>query len=213
MDLCQAIKGRRSIRNYNDESIDKEILYKIIEAGTWAPSACNIQGWKYIILDSPDIFQMIYKAGSASFMKNVKQAIVVLYENQTDNVEYQDHIQSAAASIQNMILMAYSLGVGSWWVNNLPDKKKLRKILNVPSTYDPIAIVTLGYFDKKPNNRERKYAIQDVISYNTFEFDNVCQKSKAKVIVKRFCRKVYKKLPAKTFLLKFVGKMEKKFDN
>ncbi len=213
MELWQAIRDRRSIRKYTGELVDQEIIYKIIEAGIWAPSACNIQGWKYIVLDSPEVIKTIYKSGGASFLQNVKQAIVVLYENQTDNVEYQDHIQSAAASIQNMLLMAHSLKVGTCWVNNIPNKRILRRILNIPFSYDPIAIITIGYYDYIPNDRKRKYSVQELISYNKFDFDIVSSKSRIKVAIKRFCRKIYKILPGKVVLLKIVGKFEKKFDN
>ena len=213
MELWQAIRDRRSIRKYTGELVDQEIIYKIIEAGIWAPSACNIQGWKYIVLDSPEVIKTIYKSGGASFLQNVKQAIVVLYENQTDNVEYQDHIQSAAASIQNMLLMAHSLKVGTCWVNNIPNKRILRRILNIPYSYDPIAIITIGYYDYIPNDRKRKYSVQELISYNKFDFDIVSSKSRIKVAIKRFCRKIYKILPGKVVLLKIVGKFEKKFDN
>ena len=213
MELWQAIRDRRSIRKYTGELVDQEIIYKIIEAGIWAPSACNIQGWKYIVLDSPEVIKTIYKSGGASFLQNVKQAIVVLYENQTDNVEYQDHIQSAAASIQNMLLMAHSLKVGTCWVNNTPNKRILRRILNIPFSYDPIAIITIGYYDYIPNDRKRKYSVQELISYNKFDFDIVSSKSRIKVAIKRFCRKIYKILPGKVVLLKIVGKFEKKFDN
>lgn len=213
MELWQAIRDRRSIRKYTSELVDQETIYKIIEAGIWAPSACNIQGWKYIVLDSPEVIKTIYKSGGASFLQNVKQAIVVLYENQTDNVEYQDHIQSAAASIQNMLLMAHSLKVGTCWVNNIPNKRILRKILNIPFSYDPIALITIGYYDYIPNDRKRKYSVQELISYNKFDFDIVSSKSRIKVAIKRFCRKIYKILPGKVALLKIVGRFEKKFDN
>lgn len=213
MELWQAIRTRRSIRKYTDEVVDKETIYKIIEAGSWAPSACNIQGWKFIILDSPEVIKKIYKSGGASFLQNVKQAVVVLYENQTDNIEYQDYVQSAAASIQNMLLMAHSLNIGTCWVNNLPNKRVLRKILNVPFSYDPIALITIGYYDYAPHDRERKYSIRDLVSYNKFDFNIVSSKSRVKVAIKRFCRKIYKILPGKVLLLKIVGKLEKKFDN
>ena len=50
MDLDKAIRNRRSVRKYNDLRVSDEELRLIIQAGTWAPSACNLQQWKFIII-------------------------------------------------------------------------------------------------------------------------------------------------------------------
>ena len=213
MDLDAAILGRRSIRSYGDKKVDDATIKKIIEAGTWAPSACNIQGWKFLVIDEPEIFQSMLKHGAASFLKSVRKAILVLYENTTDNLEYNDYIQSAGACIQNMLLEAYSLGVGTCWVNFLPEKSVLRKILHIPNSYDPIALITLGYIDKPMNEMRRKYTIDDLIAYNRFSFKHYKEKAGVKLHIKRILRKLYLKFPCKKLVMKFLDKHEKKFNN
>ena len=213
MELSNAIINRRSIRIYKPDKIDDSTIRKIIEAGTWAPSACNVQGWKFIVIDDSEIFNTLLRHGAASFLKSTQQAILVLYENTTDNLEYSDYIQSASACIQNMLLMAYSLGIGTCWVNNLPEKRVVRKIFNIPESYDPIALVSLGYRVNSPNNRNRKYTLDELIAYNHFSFTNCKVPADGKLYIKRIMRRVYYKLPCKKLLLKFVGKFEKKFDN
>lgn len=213
MNLENAIRGRRSVRIYNDTLVDNTDIRNIIEAGIWAPSACNLQQWKFIVINEQDTFAELYRLGAASFLKDVKQGILILYNNQTDNLEYNDYIQSAAAAIENMLLKAYSLGIGSCWINNLPNKKVLRKFFDIPEYYDPIALVTVGYPAQKVNERERKYTIDQVISYGKFNFKETSHKSKGKVAFKRIARKIYKVMPMKTVVNKVVGKMEKKFDN
>lgn len=213
MELDTAISGRRSIRKYTAKKVTEEELQNIIRAGVWAPSACNLQQWKFIIIDQPEIFEKLYQMGSASFIKQVKQAILILYNNQTDNLEYSDYIQSASAAIENMLLKAYSLNIGTCWVNNLPNKKQLRGLFSIPASYDPIALITLGYFEQKVNERPRKYDLDTMIAYNRFDFQEIEQKSWWKVYLKRIARKIYKIAPCKPLLLKFVGKLEKKFDN
>ena len=151
--------------------------------------------------------------GAATFLNSAKQAILVLYDNQTDNVEYNDYIQSASACIQNMLLKAHSIGVGTCWVNNLPTKNKLRNLLNIPKQYSPIALISLGYYEQQINNRPRKCPVEENVSYNLFDFNVEKKKNPFKLGIKRFARKVYKHLPFKKVLLKIVGKLEKKFDN
>ncbi|MDO8970881.1 MAG: nitroreductase family protein, partial [Saprospiraceae bacterium] len=99
MELGEAILGRRSVRRYTDEAVPHRVLEKIMEAGRWAPTACNVQGFRFIVIDDPQIFERIIQGGAAGFLKKVRQAILVLYDNQTDNVEYQDYVQSAAAGV------------------------------------------------------------------------------------------------------------------
>ncbi len=215
MDLENAIFGRRSIRFYDKtKMVEEAIIKEIIYAGTWAPSACNVQGWKFIVIDDKNVFDKIIKYGAATFLNSVNQAILVVYDNRTDNMEYMDYIQSAGACIENMLLKAYSLGVGTCWVNNLPEKKKLKKILNIPWNYEPIALISIGYNNQKINERQRKYKIDDLIAFNKFDFSVEKKDNKYyKLKIKRILRKIYYKLPCKNLLLKFVGKYEKKFDN
>lgn len=215
MELEQAIYSRRSIRKYIDKPVEKEILEKIINAGMWAPSACNVQGWKFIVIDDKKVMNDIIENGAAAFLKNAHQAIVVLYDNQTDNTEYNDYVQSASACIQNMLLMAHSLSVGTCWVNFLPSKKKFRKILNVPSSYDPIALISLGYYDQKINDRPRKYPQNELIYWNKYDGSVAENKKGLKLRIKRIMRKVYFALPPsiKKKLGFILNKKEKKFDN
>ncbi|HEX54915.1 MAG TPA: hypothetical protein ENF49_02175, partial [Candidatus Altiarchaeales archaeon] len=132
MDLIEAIHSRRSVRKFKDKKIpDKDIL-KLIESAIYAPSACDIQGWRFIIVDKPEIIRELVDRGAASFIRNTTQGILVLYDNRTDNLEYMDYIQSAAAGIQNILLVAHSLGIGTCWVCHLPSKNEIREMFDIP---------------------------------------------------------------------------------
>lgn len=215
MDLQEAIYTRRSIRKYTDRKVPDDVIAQIIEAGTWAPSACNIQGWRFIVIDDPNKISEIYSHGGAALLKHTHQAILVLYDNQTDNTMYNDFIQSAAACIQNMLLMAHSLNVGTCWINFLPTKRKLREIFKIPREYDPIALISLGYFSVSVNKRARKYNTDDLISKNIYDSSSVksSPKSRIKVSIKRFLRKLYFIFPDKRLLDSILSRLEKKFDN
>lgn len=213
MELDQAIQERRSIRKYTEVPVQKEIIQQIIEAGIWAPSACNIQGWKFIVIDEAQLLRRIAQMGAASFLTSAHQAILVLYDNQTDNLEYHDYIQSAAACIQNMLLKAHSLKVGTCWVNNLPNKKTLRRLLAIPKHYSPIALITLGYYDQEINDRPRKYTVDEATSYNRFNCIQSNKKNTVLLSARRIARRIYHILPCKKYFLKIVDRIEKKFDN
>lgn len=214
MDLFEAIKNRRSIRRFDERPVPEDLVRKIIEAGQWAPSACNRQDWKFIVIDSAEVKERLLRETTAYFVGKAPLLILVIYSNRTDNLEYKDHLLTAAMAIQNMQLAAYSLGLGSCCVNNLPIKSKLRKVLNIPRHYDPVSLVCLGFPKAVPRPLKRKESLDEIISRNIFEFDENVPLIDLKLIIKRIIRFVYYRLPAsfKKILDPFARKFEKRFD-
>jgi len=214
MDLFEAIKNRRSIRRFEDRPVPDDLVKKIIEAGQWAPSACNRQDWKFIIVDSSEIKEKVLKETAAYFIGKAPLLIFVLYSNRTDNLEYKDHLLSAAMSIQNMQLAAYALGLGACCVNNLPIKSRLRKILNIPRSYDPVALLCLGFPKAVPKPLKRKEMLDGIVCRNSFDFKGDYPAVDLKLNIKRIVRYIYYRLPStfKKLLDPFARKFEKRFD-
>ncbi len=214
MDLDQAITGRRSIRKYSGQIVDEETLEQVIQAGMWAPTACNDQDCRFIVINDKNKFDELLSFGAASFLKDVQTAILVLYKNTSTNQEYRDYYQSGAAIIQNMLLKAHSLGLGSCWVCNLPSQRKMRHIFHIPANYAVIALVSIGYPVSTPKPVNRKNKPDKVICLNSFGFDEridfAIERQKS---IKRFLRKVYYRLPKSSFLRNLAEKLEKKFVN
>jgi len=156
MKLDDAIRGRRSVRVYKDKKVSDKVLSELLDAGVQAPSACNFQKWRFISVESPKLRNKMIELSAAPFIKNAPVVLLVLYSNKTINLGHYDHIQSAAAAIQNINLKAYSLGLGTCWVCHIPPKKNLRKLFSIPKSYDPIACVTIGYPKQKPKSMHRK---------------------------------------------------------
>lgn len=142
------INIRRSVREYSDRVVEKEKIESILKAAMQAPSACNQQGTRYLVITDRNIlneissrFKTIRFASTASF------AIIFLIDL--------DHlvvpklaIQDASASTQNAMLEAVSLGIGSCWcgVGALEDRiKEVREMFNLSENLEPFSIVTFGY--------------------------------------------------------------------
>ncbi|MBM6974887.1 nitroreductase family protein [Intestinimonas butyriciproducens] len=217
MELDEAVFCRRSVRVYTEQKVPEDVIESIINAGMCAPTACNKQQVRFIYLDGNEHLLKLYRAGAATFIKECKQAILVLYDNRIDNIEYSDHIQSASAVIQNMLLKAYSEGVGTCWVCNLPAKTKVRSLYHIPKYYDPIALITLGYPKNAAKQIPRKYRVSDVLHYNIFDMrqeEKVCAfVNESKILLKRHLRRVYQRLPKIKLFTRIADKFEKKFDN
>lgn len=193
MDIFNTIKERRSIRQFQDKEVERNILDKIIEAATWAPSASNVQGWKFIIVDDEQIKGQLVDLGASIVIKDAPSGILVLYDNRTINLEYMDYIQSASASIQNMVLTSYALGIGSCWICRLPLKRRIRKMFKIPHYFDPIAYIALGYSTNETKLVERKYKLSDLVSYNDFDSSKLRSSfcSSISLSVNRAKRKLY----------------------
>jgi len=212
MEVLDAIYTRRTVRSFIDKKIDKKIIDKIIDAGIHAPSACDIQGWKFIVVENKKIIQKIVDKGAATFIKNAPVNIFVLYDNQTNNMEYKDHLLSAAACIQNMLLAANNFNLGCCWVCHLPLKRQLRSILRIPSHYDPIACIVMGYPKKKPKPLPRRYKLDELIAHNKFTFKEK-KRGTTRLMLKRAGRKIYYLLPFRKYVKPIVDKkFEKKFN-
>ena len=103
MELKEIIKKRRSTRKFSNRAINKKQVEEIISMGTWAPTACDNQGWKFIVIDDMKIKEKIVAEGGAKLIEKAPIGILVLYNNQTDNLEYQDYIQSAPFECVNIL--------------------------------------------------------------------------------------------------------------
>ena len=218
MELQNAIKSRRSIRNFQDKPVEKELIEKLISSATYAPSACNIQGWKFIVVDKDDLKNKLVDQGGSIVIKNAPVGILVLYDNRTQDLDYYDYIQSAAAAIQNLNLTAVDLGLGTCWVSHLPKKKDIRKIFNIPKYFSPISYVLVGYAKNELQNMSRKYNLSEIINYNQFNPDWPVEKINISVIwLKRILIKIYYLVPniiKKKILNKLLDKkFVKKFKN
>jgi nitroreductase len=213
--LDEIIQGRRSIRKYTEGKVDVSNIEEIIKAGTWAPTACNIQGFRFIYIDDNQKLVEVSKMGSAHFLVNCKQAILVLYDNRTDNIEYHDDILSAGAVIQNMLLKAHELGIGTCWVCNLPLKSKLRTLFSIPKYYNPIALITLGHVETMPRTVPRMHTVGEVMFCNAFSVARDPQKKKSSLhlALRKYLRMIYIRLPKNAFIKRVAGRFEKKFDN
>lgn len=214
MQLQEAIFNRRSVRRYTEQPVPEEAIQAIIKAGMWAPTACNEQHYRFLILKDKTFFENLVRQGTAGFIKNVHTAVLVLYRNTSQNREYMDHIQSGAACVQNMLLQAHELGIGACWVCNLPSQNRMRRLLGIPPFYSVISLVTLGYPVKTPAIVARRRNMEEVTRKERFDFDeHIALMDLLKIRLTAFLRFVYYRLPRFPWLIKMAEYFEKKFQN
>lgn len=155
MDVVELIKSRRSIRRFRQEAIDRDTLLELVETGRCAPAGANIQSLEYIIIDDPAMaglaFEQLAWAGHVTPNRNPAEGqepvgyIVVLIDTAIKKAAGAD----AAAAIENILLAAKSMGIGSCWLGSI-DREKIRSILSIPENYKIDSIIALGFPAEEP---------------------------------------------------------------
>ncbi len=169
MEVKDAIFGRRSIRKYQPKDVEDEKIREILEAAIWAPSAGNTQTWRFYVVKNPEIREKLMRA---SYMqKQITEApvsIVVTFDMDEMDKFYGRRgvelygIQDTAAAIQNMLLRAYDLGLGTCWIGAFDDGE-VSSILKIPATERPVAIITAGYPAENPSSTRKP--LKDVVRF------------------------------------------------
>ncbi|RLF39414.1 MAG: nitroreductase [Thermoplasmata archaeon] len=150
MQVYEAIIKRRSIRRYKQKPIPLEILRKLVNAARLAPSAANLQPFKYIVVYDKNLCDKIFKTIKwASYLKpswspekeERPTAYIVFLNTQKDNPYYMRDMGLAA---ENIMLTAEEEGIGSCILYNI-DREAIRDILNIPGEYQIDSMISLGY--------------------------------------------------------------------
>jgi nitroreductase len=167
MEFFSVINSRRSVRKFKDGPVDRGDLEKIVAAGIEAPSGCNAQLRRYIIVDSPAVMDRVRSISNA--LGSAPAAIVLLVEPQgTKFGEF--WIQDASAAMENMLLAAVALGYGGCWVEGAvrPNEDLLREVLGVPDNLRVWSLTPIGRPAESPA-RQPKSEFAEVTGYNGFD--------------------------------------------
>jgi nitroreductase len=163
--LAEVIKGRRSIRSYKDTKVPRELLVKILEAGQWAPSPSNVQSWRFIVVQEAALSAL--KDLSPGFPKKATVAIVVC--SNTREMQPFDEVtaaEEAVMAVENMSLMAYSLGLGTCPVVSF-SRAGIKTLLEIPDHIRPIILIALGFPDETPVPPARK-PLSQIVSWEKY---------------------------------------------
>ncbi|MFC1666278.1 nitroreductase family protein [Candidatus Omnitrophota bacterium] len=146
IDTLDIIRQRRSVREYEEKVPSYAEIEKILEAARWAPSGLNNQPWRFLVIKEKS-----KKNGLTKFTKYrdvIKNAPVVIavFMDIADSYNRDKDLMAIGASIQNMILEAYALGLGTCWLGEILNKKQeVLKYLKVDNDLEFLALVVIGY--------------------------------------------------------------------
>jgi len=163
--VMTAIKMRRSIRHYKDKPVEREKLKKVLEAGRLAPSAGNMQEWKFIVGSDRNTREKLAMAAHSRFVVEAP-LVIVACATITDCVLESGQLaypMDVAIAVDHMTLKAVEEGLGTCWVGDF-DERKVKEALNIPDDVRVVTLLTLGYPKYVPGPRKRK-KLEEIVAY------------------------------------------------
>lgn len=163
MEVMEAIFTRHSVRSYMDIPIDSEVIKQILMAAICAPSGKNRQPWRFKVITDSMIIQEISQTAIYSRWLRRAPCCIAVFLDKEKSYDYVKDVQSCGAVMQNILLAAHGLGIGSCWIGEVVSHQdKILSMLGALSTnIELMGIITLGYSDLT----RKSYEIKNIETY------------------------------------------------
>lgn len=173
MEFSQVIKERYSVRKFKNKPLEKEVIEKILAAGHLAPTGCNYQPQRILVLNEEESLKRLKVCTRSHF--DAPTAMLICYNKDECWTRKYDGktcgVSDACIVTTHMMLAATDLGVGTTWVMSF-DPEAMRREFNIPERVEPVALLVMGYpaddceprYDMHCNYRP----IEEVVKYNKF---------------------------------------------
>jgi nitroreductase len=170
MDVAQAIRSRYSCRSYIDKPLEENKLRAVLEAARLAPSAKNLQDWRFVVVtDKPTKKKVAAAANDQTFLEGAGAIVVAC--------SVSDHVMrcgqtvgpiDVAIALEHMCLQATELGLATCWIGSFyPDKVK--QIVGIPDDVTIVELLAIGY-PADTFKGHRREPIEQIVSFNTWRF-------------------------------------------
>ena len=177
--FLELVQNRQSDRAYLDKPVESEKIDRILETARLAPSACNSQPWKFIVVTEPEKRNLVAEATASKllsmnhFTKQAPVQLIVLEDsaNFTSSVggwatnKHYPHIDLGIVAA-HITLAATDEGLGSCIIGWC-DEKKIRKVLDIPRNKRVMLVILIGYSAQSLREKKRKTK-EEIISYNKY---------------------------------------------
>jgi nitroreductase len=158
--FLEFIRERRSIRAFQNKQIPEEEIEMILEAGRWAPSASNRQPWNFICIKDKDILKELARfTGYGYFIAEASFAVAIVGKPSISGNWYV--IDTSLVSM-NMMLMAWSLGIGTCWIGSM-NKDKAKQILGLQKNDYLLTVLPFGYIQGKVPEPTYRHSLKNIV--------------------------------------------------
>ena len=181
MSFFNLIYKRESVRGYLDKAVEREKIEKIIDAARVAPSACNSQPWKFVVVDNEklakDLAKTLYDPliGINKFTTTSRAFIVVVGERRNLTSKFGELVKKKdytsidiGIACEHICLAATELGLGTCMIGWFKEKE-IKNILDIPKNKEIYLVISVGYFENKEPRKKVRKNIEEIISYNKYK--------------------------------------------
>ena len=176
MKFSELVAKRQSDRKYKSQPVKRELITECLEAARLAPSACNSQPWKFIVIDDPDLLKEVAIAAAGMGMNKWAKEAPVIVAVTLEKMNFTARIGSVikdkeyslldvGIAVEHFCLQAAELGLGTcimgWF-----DEKKVKTLLGISKKRIPL-LISLGYPDTETRKKSRK-SLEDMSSWNQY---------------------------------------------
>ena len=168
--MLNAIYKRRSVRNYLERSVEKDLIEEVIKAGMYAPSARNKQPWHFIVCNTKESVAAVKNLHHASSALNTAPVAIIVCGDINQEFMPGFYLTDCAAVVENMLLVAKDLGLDTCWMGIFPVydlEQKFSEHFKLPANIKPYAMIALGYGNENLPIPDRFNP--DKIHYNRWE--------------------------------------------
>ena len=173
MDFEKLISDRYSVRNFTQEHLPQTIIDKILEAGHKAPTGCNYQPQRILVLNTDSSIEKLKGCTKCHF--NAPTAMLICHNtDESWKRPYDGALSSsvdAAIVTTHLMLAAHNIGVGSCWVMHF-NPTAMREAFNIPENFEPTALLVMGYPSSEAKPLDLHYKsrpMDEVVFYDSFE--------------------------------------------
>lgn len=172
------IGGRRSIRRFLPTPVEPEKLRACLEAARIAPSAHNVQPWRFIVVDDPALKERLAAAAFSGFYSGSKFAaqapviLVLLAKPGRAAVRLGSRIQGVPFYLidmgiagEHIALQAQELGLATCWMGWF-SYRLARKVLGIPREFKLVAMMPLGYAASRPQREPPRRSYEGIVAFN-----------------------------------------------
>ena len=168
MEFYEVINARRSIRKFKPTPVEQEKLDRIWETIRIAPSACNYQPWRFLIVKSDEMREKVDEAlklgrdgkGKMSMAWAMNAPLIIIgLGNKVEAWKRFDgspsHVIDVTIAMEHLVLAAANEGLGTCWICAF-DQDAMHKALELDENWEAVVLTPLGYPDEEPKEKERK---------------------------------------------------------
>lgn len=174
----ELVNTRRSIRRFEQRPVERDKILSCIEAARVAPSAENVQPWRFVVVDDPEVKNRLIKKAFVGIYSPVRWAarapviIVILAKldvfanrigKQIQGTRY--YLIDIGIAGEHLVLQAHELGLGTCWIGWFSEKG-VRKALEIPRKFRIVSLMALGYPASRPTREKKRRPLEGICFFN-----------------------------------------------